>query len=68
MNWFAKEFLFVRSRTNFELQMQRGENGFFVGMGDVVIIGRADGGADILTQEGAAPPPETDDGLFDDLE
>lgn len=43
------------------------ENGLFVGLADAIVIGRDDGGAEILTKSGDDAPPEPEEGLFDDL-
>ena len=43
------------------------ENGLFVGIADAIVIGKRDGGAEILTKSPEDEPPPSPEGLFDDL-
>lgn len=60
------------ARLSFKLNRVPGvvENGLFIGMADAVVIGRDDGGADILrsADSAEAPPRDEENGIFDDLE
>ncbi|MEL7465226.1 MAG: ribose-5-phosphate isomerase RpiA [Pseudomonadota bacterium] len=43
------------------------ENGLFVGIADVIVVGKRDGTADVLSKSPEDDLPPEDDGLFDDL-
>ena len=44
------------------------ENGLFVGIADAIVVGKRDGGAEVLTKSPEDAPPPEDESLFDDLD